>query len=119
MSSGVCYLIVFSFLCPQCDTETVHSLKVWRFNAQRRQTNVCFPSSNTGYLHSLKYHRTVNLIDYVLRSTHLKEMTEKKKNDSSVVLPRYSYTGLSQLQCVIVYVSAVCHDAVCKLVMFC
>ena len=42
-----------------------------------------------GYLHAMKYHRTVNLIDYVLRSTHLKEAMEAKVTK----LPQYSFTG--------------------------
>lgn len=42
-----------------------------------------------GYLHAMKYHRTVNLIDYVLRSAHLKrEMLLHHKP-----LPKYKYTA--------------------------
>ncbi len=32
-----------------------------------------------GYLHALKYHRTVNLIDYVLRSAHLKSVLLQRR----------------------------------------
>ncbi len=45
--------------------------------------------ANNGYLFAMKHHRTVNLVDYILRSTHLKEARLRKE----VPLPRYSYTG--------------------------
>lgn len=40
-----------------------------------------------GYLHAMKYHRTVSMIDYVLRSVHLKEATLRK----DPVLPDYRF----------------------------
>lgn len=30
--------------------------------------------ANTGYMHALQYHRTVNFIDYVLKTVHVKQM---------------------------------------------
>ncbi len=42
-----------------------------------------------GYLFAMKYHRAVNLIDYILRSTHLKEA----KLHNITPQPHYSYTG--------------------------
>ena len=41
-----------------------------------------------GYLHTMKYHRTVNLVDYVLRSAHLKQATV-----SNHTLPSYTFTA--------------------------
>jgi hypothetical protein len=43
----------------------------------------------TGYLHSMKYHRTVSMTDYILRSTHLKRATLR----NTIPLPSYYYTG--------------------------
>lgn len=37
----------------------------------------------SGYLHALKYHRTINLVDYVLRSSHLKAATFKYPKTTS------------------------------------
>ena len=42
-----------------------------------------------GYLHTMKYHRTVNLVDYVLRSAHLKRATLDGENP----LPTYKFTA--------------------------
>lgn len=44
-----------------------------------------------GYLHAMKYHRTVNLIDYVLRTAHVEEITSKKPRVEHV--PNYTFTG--------------------------
>lgn len=41
-----------------------------------------------GYLHTMKYHRTVNLVDYVLRSAHLKQAAV-----SNSTLPNYIFTA--------------------------
>ena len=41
-----------------------------------------------GYLYCMKYHRTVNLIDYVLRSAHVKSAI-----DNSLAIPKYKYTA--------------------------
>lgn len=43
-----------------------------------------------GYLHAMKYHRTVNMIDYILRTAHIKQATlvEHQAN-----WPKYTYTG--------------------------
>lgn len=38
----------------------------------RRNSEVARKIAINGYLHAMKYHRTVNMIDYVLRSAHLK-----------------------------------------------
>jgi hypothetical protein len=46
-----------------------------------------------GYFHAMKYHRTVNLIDYVLRTAHVKERLVMKKKDESVSIPEYNYSG--------------------------
>lgn len=61
-----------------------------------------------GYLHAMKYHRTVNIIDYVLRSAHYKRaLNDKAVTSSSAVssssssssassassLPNYAYTA--------------------------
>jgi len=43
----------------------------------------------TGYLHAMKFHRTVNIIDYVLRSAHYK----RAMNDNIQPLPNYAYTA--------------------------
>ena len=42
-----------------------------------------------GYLHAMKYHRTVNLIDYVLRSAHLRRATLNGQRP----LPQYAFTA--------------------------
>lgn len=42
-----------------------------------------------GYLFAMKYHRTVNIIDYVLRSAHLKNSTL----NNILPLPKYTYTA--------------------------
>ena len=41
-----------------------------------------------GYLYCMKYHRTVNLIDYVLRSAHVKSAI-----DNNLPIPKYKYTS--------------------------
>ena len=45
--------------------------------------------AQSGYLHAMKYHRTVNLVDYVMRSAHLK----RAKLARQVPLPKYKYTA--------------------------
>lgn len=45
--------------------------------------------ARAGYLHAMKYHRTVSLVDYVLRSAHLK----RAKLLGLRPLPRYRYTA--------------------------
>jgi hypothetical protein len=42
-----------------------------------------------GYLHAMKYHRTVNLIDYVLRSAHLRRAALSGQRP----LPQYAFTA--------------------------
>jgi hypothetical protein len=44
-----------------------------------------------GYLHAMKFHRTVNMIDYVLRTVHIREATLSKHPMPH--LPNYTYTG--------------------------
>ena len=45
--------------------------------------------AQNGYLHVMKHHRTVSLIDYVLRSAHLK----RSKLLHQLPLPKYKYTA--------------------------
>jgi len=45
--------------------------------------------AQNGYLHAMKHHRTVNLIDYVMRSAHLK----RSKLEKQQPLPKYKYTA--------------------------
>jgi hypothetical protein len=42
-----------------------------------------------GYLHAMKYHRTVSTVDYILRSAHLKRATIK----NTTPLPSYYYSA--------------------------
>jgi hypothetical protein len=53
--------------------------------------------ATNGYFHAMKYHRTVNLIDYFLRTAHMKEALDKQKNSADhhqdADLPEYTYTG--------------------------
>lgn len=44
----------------------------------RKNSELARKIAINGYLHAMKYHRTVNLIDYVLRSAHLKASLIKK-----------------------------------------
>jgi hypothetical protein len=54
-----------------------------------------------GYLYTMKYHRTVNLIDYVLRSAHMKDELMNKQNHHDKLLTHsdlltamnYTYTA--------------------------
>lgn len=46
-----------------------------------------------GYLHAMKYHRAVNLIDYVFRTTHLKLAMINKES----FLPLYRETGYDMI----------------------
>jgi len=54
-----------------------------------------------GYLHAMKYHRTVSMVDYVLRSVHVKrreqELLRRKLANESIddleKLPEYRYTA--------------------------
>ena len=64
-----------------------------------------------GYLHAMKYHRTVNMIDYILRSAHLQQIqkqiqlynsnnnhnnqliTSSSTTTSSIKIPHYYYTA--------------------------
>lgn len=41
-----------------------------------------------GYLHTMKYHRTVNLVDYVLRSAHMKYAVV-----NNLAVPNYTFTA--------------------------
>ncbi len=64
-------------------TELWEKLDYYRANREKaRQIAI------NGYLHAMKYHRTVNLMDYVLRSTHVKEAQVAKQP-----APLYSYTA--------------------------
>lgn len=50
--------------------------------------------AHNGYAHAMKHHRTVSMIDYVLRTAHLKSLSkalESKAEDEA--LPKYLYTG--------------------------
>ena len=44
----------------------------------RKNTETARRIAINGYLHAMKYHRTVNMIDYVLRSAHLKASLIRK-----------------------------------------
>lgn len=44
-----------------------------------------------GYLHAMKYHRTVSMVDYILRTAHLRQAAMVEDNPN--MLPNYSYTG--------------------------
>lgn len=46
-----------------------------------------------GYLFAMRYHRTVSMVDYFLRSAHLKMAQEEEEEGSPLELPRYRYTG--------------------------
>lgn len=45
-----------------------------------------------GYVHAMRYHRTTSMIDYVLRSCHLKAMQAKSEANKALI-PKYTYTG--------------------------
>ena len=45
---------------------------VSKLDYYRENTEEAGKIAVNGYLHAMKYHRTVNIIDYVLRSAHLK-----------------------------------------------
>ena len=45
--------------------------------------------AQNGYLHAMKYHRAVNLIDYVLYSTHLKQQSLQQSKS----IPKYVYSA--------------------------
>jgi hypothetical protein len=65
--------------------------------------------AQNGYLHAMKYHRTVNLMDYILRTAHMKEAMDLKRakqqqqqqlknrtahsEEERITLPDYTYTG--------------------------
>ena len=42
-----------------------------------------------GYLYAMKYHRTINLVDYMLRTTEVK----RSIMSDAPTIPRYTYTG--------------------------
>lgn len=44
-----------------------------------------------GYLHAMKYHRTVNMVDYILRTAHLRRVAMEEDNVHK--LPNYKFTG--------------------------
>lgn len=44
-----------------------------------------------GYLYAMKHHRTVSMMDYVLRSAHVNLV--KAQNSSTSVVPRYPFTA--------------------------
>eukprot|EP00981_Chlorochromonas_danica_P003038 scaffold607_cov160-Ochromonas_danica.AAC.11 len=52
-----------------------------------------------GYLHALKYHRSVNLVDYVLRSAHLHRVAHQPKTNQRLIsaedrsVEHYTYTA--------------------------
>jgi hypothetical protein len=41
-----------------------------------------------GYLHSMKYHRTVSMMDYILRSAHLHQSLLSNED-----IPKYQFTA--------------------------
>ena len=43
----------------------------------------------TGYLHCMKHHRTVSMIDYIMRSAHIKRATMK----NALPIPKYYYSA--------------------------
>ena len=57
----------------------------------RQAVKVARKIAINGYLHAMKYHRSVNLLDYVLRSVHIK-LVQDEKHDFNVTLP-YEQTG--------------------------
>ena len=47
-----------------------------------------------GYFHAMKYHRTINLVDYILRTAHTREVMIHQKISSLIEdVPDYLYTG--------------------------
>lgn len=46
-----------------------------------------------GYLHAMKYHRSVSMIDYVMRSAHLKLSTEYPEKYGHLGNHAYKYTA--------------------------
>lgn len=43
-----------------------------------------------GYLHAMKFHRTVNMVDYILRTAHIKQATLE---EHQAHWPQYTFTG--------------------------
>lgn len=46
-----------------------------------------------GYLHAMKHHRTVNMVDYILRSAHLKQSSETMEESTTHPVSSYVYTA--------------------------
>jgi hypothetical protein len=67
----------------QNKTELFHKLDYYRSHPEEARRVAL-----NGYFHAMKYHRTVNLIDYILRTAHMKESI-----DLRTVTPPYNYTG--------------------------
>lgn len=44
-----------------------------------------------GYLHAMKYHRTVNMMDYILRTVHMGNVSMNRHHVGPI--PKYTYTG--------------------------
>ena len=64
-------------------TDLFHKLDYYRKNPiEARKIAI------NGYFHTMKYHRTVNLADYVLRSAHLKSALA-----NNLALPNYTFTA--------------------------
>jgi hypothetical protein len=60
-----------------------------KLDAHRRDIKISRNIAISGYLHSMKYHRTTNLLDYVMRTVHLKQL----RDAGAAVLPNYQETG--------------------------
>lgn len=46
-----------------------------------------------GYLYAMKYHRTVSMMDYFLRSVHVKIAEDEADEGSTEPIPQYKYTA--------------------------
>ena len=69
-------------------TELWNKLDYYRANPQEARRIAV-----NGYLHAMKYHRAMNLADYVLRTAHLKRARRRLKRFKQQTPPSYIYTG--------------------------
>lgn len=59
----------------------------------RQNVKIARKIAINGYLHAMKYHRSVNLLDYVLRSVHIKQTMEQGQQSANSSLSSYRQTG--------------------------
>ena len=98
MATGALIFVDYLFVphsFPLVDGEHVvfyhnnNKTELWeKLNYYRNNPTKAKEIAYNGYLYAMKYHRTVSMMDYILRTAHTKLAADRRE-----VLPRYPFTG--------------------------